>query len=184
MLCVSRSANLTLPILPQRIKRYENGEIKEIKPPVAAVFERTPDVPEYARTALAAMPDFLKGVGKEEDPYSLCGIFDTRIAAAREGWDDETLAYVEEALAAHAGGSYLVIEKPKTPKPWPNYDKVVGADDAETAFLLTKKIEEDGFDVRQCRAYERENGARELVLTAYEALIAEQESDVIGVISA
>ena len=184
MLCVSRSANLTLPILPQRITRYENGEIKQIKPPVAAVFERTPDVPEYARAALAALPDFLKGVGKEEDPFSLCGIFDTKIAADRDSWDDETLAYVEKALAEHAGASYIVVDKPKTPKPWPNYDKVIGEDEAETAFLLTRKIVEDGFDVRQCREYERENDKRELVLAAYEALIAEQESDVIGVISA
>lgn len=184
MLCVSRSANLTLPILPQRIKRYENGEIREIKPPVSVVFERTPDVPEYARAALSSMPDFLKGVGKDEDPYSLCGIFDTQIAAAREGWDDETLEIVEEALRRVAGQSFIVADKPKTPKPWPNYDKVVGADEAETAFLLTKKIDEDGFDVRQCREYERENEKRELVLSAYDALIAEQESDVIGVISA
>lgn len=184
MLCVSRSANLTLPILPQRIKRYENGEIKEIKQPVAAVFERTPDVPEYARAALEALPDFLKGVGKDEDPFSLCGIFDTRIAADREGWDDETLEFVEKALTAHAGGSYIVVDKPKTPKPWPNYDKVVGEDEAETAFLLTRKIVEDGFDVRACRAYERENDKRELVLAAYDALVAEAEADIIGVIQA
>jgi hypothetical protein len=184
MLCVSRSAGLTLPIRGTKTSYYENGVVKDVKPAVSVKFEHAANVPEYAKAALAAMPDFWKGVGEDEDPYSLCGIFDTRLAAEREGWDDETLAEVEAALARVSGGSFIIAEKPPVAKPWPNYDRVRGEDDAETAYLLTRKIAEDGFDPRAVREYERENARRPLVLEALDVLVAEAEADIVGVIQA
>lgn len=184
MLCVSRSANLTLPIREQKVSYYENGNVKDVRPPLVAVFAHTFAVPEYAREALSQMPGFWRGVGEDEDPFTLCGIFDTKEAADKYNWNDEEKAFAEDALRRGAGGSYILVEKPATAKPWPNYDKVVGADEAETAFLLTKKVVEDGYDVRTVREYEVENAARELVLEAYDVLIAEAEADVIGVIQA
>lgn len=160
------------------------GAVMDVKPAVSVQFQRAGgDIPAYAKEAVSQMPDWGRGTGIDEDPFELCGIFDSVLAAEKEGWDAETIAEVEAALRRVAGSSFVIADAPKAAKPWPNYDAIEG-DEEEAAYQITKKVVEDGYDPAAVAAYERENANRELVLDGLGRLAAEAEADVLGVIQA
>lgn len=173
-----------MPIRGIKTTYYENGTPKETKPAVSVQFQLAGYIPDYAKEAVSKMPDWGRGIGLNEDPFERCGIFDSVLAAEKEGWDEETVAEVEAALRRVAGASFVIADKPKTEKPWPNYDSLHADNDYEAAFAISKKVVEDGYDPKAVKRYEVENQNRALVNDALDLLIAEDEADVLGVIPA
>ena len=184
MEAISRSANLTLPIRDRKTHYVPGtGIVEKVEPAVSVRFEHSGSVPEYLRDAVVKMVDWGRGLGQGEDPFERCGYFNTDNAAVSEGWDEATKKLVEDVLEAGSGSLYVVAAKAKAAKPWPNYDKIDGTDE-EIAYAISRKVTEDGYDPKAVAQYERENGNKALVLEALDFLVAEQESDVLGVIPA
>src|SRR5262249_38545665 len=104
------------------------------------------------------------------DPtYRLSG-FDTTI----QGWGDEEREELEQRLAdASVSGDYIIIETPKRPAPWPGYDKL------KSAAKIADLTQATGSDVEGVLAYERENLNRPEVIEAVQALVPEEEDEVV-----
>lgn len=160
------------------------GAVIRVKPALAVQFRPAGDVPDYAKEAISKMPDWGRGVGLEEDPFTRCGIFDSVIAADDNRWSAEDLQEVEDTLRRVEGFSFVIVDKPRIPKPWPKYDDVSPDNEEEAAFAISRGVVENGYSPVDVKAYELENKARPLVLEALDVLISEQEQDVLGVISA
>lgn len=114
------------------------------------------------------------------------GVFDTVAAQQAEGWSDEQRELIEKKLLSlpDFGSTYILVELPRTEKPWPKYDDLrpVGRrtikDVAEKIAEMTADL---GIDPGMVVAYERENQNRPEVLAALEAIGAEQVEDEITV---
>ena len=184
MYAISRSAGLTLPIRDRETVYYENGTVKAVKPAVSINFQHSGTVPEYAKDAVTHLADWGRGIGLDEDPFERCGSFDSDYEAERNHWDAETKALVEKVLRDGSGTLYVVADPPKIGKPWPNYDSLTGDDEAETAFLISKRVSEDGYDPKAVRQYEHENADRPLVVESLDYLVETAEADTLGVIQA
>lgn len=186
MYLISRSARLNLPIRDRQIEYHpQTGAVLRIKPAISVQFEHAGSVPDYAKEAAQKLANWGAGIGHEEDPFTRCGSLDTEVEAERQGWSAEDRALVESVLknGPSNGVEYVIAEKARAEKPWPSYDKIDG-DEADAAFLISKKVVEDEWDPRFVLTYEAENANRPLVIAALEALVAEQDADVVGVISA
>lgn len=183
MYVISRSANLTLPLRDTKTFYTPKGDVDHVKPAISVQFQHTPGIPEWAREAAEKMPAWGNGVGLNEDPATRCGWLDTDDEALRQNWSDEDKAFVEERLlnGSANGVEYVVCSAPKTAKPWPKYDDVVGAD---AAAQIAWQVDQLGIDPKSVKRYERENAAREDVINALDDLIEKDAEDVIGVITA
>lgn len=186
MYCISRSANLTLPIRGGRTEYHPvTGAAIRVHPALSVQFQHAGSVPDFAREAVTQLASWGNGMGIGEDPFSRCGSLDTEIEAERQGWNAEELAVVEEALrnSSSNGVEYVIASEAAAPKPWPTYDNIDGADE-DVAYTISRKVVEDGWNPRDVLKYEAENANRVLVIRALEAVAAEQDADVVGVISA
>lgn len=142
-------------------------------------------------------------------PRFRVGLYDTDVAARNFGWDARRKHTVEEALLSVCAehdtklrpvfGSvnehgdpapgymesgekmFILAQEPRVPAPWPNYDQAKGGGRGiTTAEFIVRKVREDGYDPEAVAAYERQNGNRDDVLAALEALTddgSEAEAD-------
>jgi hypothetical protein len=111
----------------------------------------------------------------EVTPTSLLSrlsVFDTAQRAADEKWTDDFRQTVEEKLTERADGhpDFRLITVEAIAAPWPRYLDFRG-----TLPQLIEKIVEDGYDVRQVLAFERQSGQRPEAIEALEKLLIEQE---------
>ena len=181
MYCISRHANLTLPIRASKpIYNAANGAVERVIPALVVQFQHSGTVPDYAKEAVTRLVDWGQGVGLDEDPFERCGSFDSDVEAVRNNWTDEDKAIVEETLRSGAGTLYVVADAPRAAKPWPRYDEITGDDAAKQ---IAWQVEQLGLDPGAVVRYEHENLKREDVLAAVQALVPSDE-DVAAVISA
>lgn len=137
-------------------------------------------IPEWARQQAAATFGHQPGVAHDEDPTWRYSMFDTDAEAHMRGWDSETKALVDERLLTGLGygDDHILVEKPKLPAPWPNYDKLVprGKRTADmVAQLIADKVRDDGYDADTVVAYESENLNRSEVINAIRQAAARDE---------
>lgn len=104
------------------------------------------------------------------DIRSRLSVFDSEEMALRENWDPDFKTLVEDFLSNRAvdNPDFRQVEGIEIPPPWPRYLDFRG-----TLDQLMEKLIEDGYDLGQALAFERERGHREMVIVALEAKIAE-----------
>lgn len=186
MYLISRSSGLTLPVRDRKNHYIQVGQemvLDRVDPAISIDFKPAGNVPPYAREAVSKLPNWGVGLGHNEDPFTRCGAVDTEVEAALQGWDAATLEFVDKALLASPsnGVEYIAIEAPKTLKPFPKYDEIVGEQAAEQIAFYVEQL---GIDAGQVRQYELENEQRADVIAAMDALIEKLNEDVVEVISA
>lgn len=186
MYLISRSSGLTLPVRDRKNHYIQVGGemvLDRVDEAISLQFKLCGSVPPYAREAVTKLANWGVGMGQNEDPFSRCGAVDTEVEAELQGWDEDTHAFVCERLRASGsnGVEFAIVESPKTLKPFPKYDDIVGETAAEQ---ITFYVEQLGIDPGQVRQYELENDQREDVIAAMDAVIEKQNEDVVEVISA
>lgn len=135
----------------------------------------------------AALKTFNFGaVGHDEDVTHRLSVFDTDHEAMVRKWTPEFKQRVEDALrqGRNLGRSYLEVDQPRRPAPWPAYDKLV-AQGRRTSEMVAERIAatvtENGYDAGEVLSYERENHDRPEVIAALEALgVAEPEEELVS----
>lgn len=124
------------------------------------------------------------GMPKEQDqvtpvdPAYRYGVFDTRDFQkehADEGFDEAERLKLEEFLIEHQDEYYRLVVEIRVPIPWPNYDTFRGVKGTPTALRIAERVKEDGYDIFQVIAYEKENVNRLDVITELEALLQSNE---------
>jgi len=167
---ISKYAKYALQVRPQVVEAYATGATKIIQPQLVAAFSVGAATGE--ERALARQVFAFNGFYQEEDlvtvvpPDYRISAFDSRVAQAENGWNDEERELVEQALTREAEmlpQDLYRIEAPRATPPWPAYDGFKGTRNA-----LIKKIEEDGFDFDLVLAYECENQNRPEIVAALE----------------
>lgn len=123
-----------------------------------AQFSPAGGVPDYAREAVQRLPGFLVGVGRDEDPFSRMGWWDSVHAQHENGWTDAERERAEQALLASGDPNVLLVERPRLVPPWPSYD---GMHHAKVAAFAV-----EAGCVEQALAYEQENKQRDSVVEA------------------
>jgi hypothetical protein len=101
-------------------------------------------------------------------------VFDTAERALAENWSPEFRKVVEDTLLRRADmhPDFRLIDVEPIKAPWPRYLDFVGSMEQ-----LLQKVVDDGYDVAQVLAYERQTGQRPQVIAALEHLaVAQQES--------
>lgn len=93
------------------------------------------------------------------------------VPGGRSLWaEGDAKRLTEQALLERANGeNFIAIAPPVITAPWPNYDSFPGSVDDLVEVLL-----EQGHNVNQALAYERQNAQRPEVLDSLERLVAEQ----------
>lgn len=107
------------------------------------------------------------------DPTYRYSVFDTgefQKEHAEEGFDDAERLLLEAFLDSHQDEYYRLVEVIRVPAPWPNYDEFRGVKGTPTAVRIAERVREDGYDIFQVIAYERENANRPDVIAELEAL--------------
>jgi len=109
----------------------------------------------------------------QEDPAGRYSVFDSVSFAQAHRLDDAEREKIEQFLLGRFehGIDFIMVAKPATPAPWPNYDAF------QDAAQIAQRVREDGYDLDQVIAYESENAARQQVLDALEALRSTEEAD-------
>jgi hypothetical protein len=167
---ISKYAKYMVQVRPQIVEAYATGQSKVIQPQLIAAFDVALVTGE--ERALARQHFSFNGFAQEQDlvtvvePDARISAFDSRLAQAEHGWSDEEREAVEALLTKNA--EYLPedlirIERERLSPPWPSYDQFSG-----TRQQLAQKIEEDGYDVVDVLAYERENQNRPEIVAALE----------------
>lgn len=147
---------------------------------LAAEFRKGGAVPEYAREAVSRLPQFYRGLGMDEDPYTRVSWFDSLLAQQENGWTDEERKIVEDALVDGQGVYFVVADQPLLAPPWPAYDSLVavGRRTADmVAEKILEKVVEDGYDPAYVLAYEEQHANRPYVVAALQGLVAPVEDD-------
>jgi hypothetical protein len=176
---IAKYAKYAVQVRPQVVEAYATGATKIIQTQLTAQF--TIDLTTPEEKAIARQLWSFNGFYQEEDlvtirePDYRISAFDTRLAQMEVGWSDEERETVEQALSAIAirtPGDVLLIEEKRAEPPWPTYDTYNG-----TRVQFLKKLHEDGYELADVLAYERENQNRdEVVATLEQALEAEPDT--------
>lgn len=114
---------------------------------------------------LAIKTLLFKGMYEGEDPTERLSWFDTETAQLHYGWTDDEREFAEKRLL-EIEDNFMLVEQPKVPAPWHNYDTIT---DPKRIVAL---IEDTGTSASEVLAYERENKNRIAVIDAVEALSA------------
>lgn len=141
----------------------------------------------YAKFTRGVAPDFARQIGvatfgfkrmPEEgvSPEQWLAFYDSVEAQHQFGYNDEERKTIEAKLLATDG--IIVVERPRLPAPWPNFDSIVASKGALSSKDVVEKIVatvvEAGYDPATVIAYEKERDRpRKSVITALEALLPE-----------
>lgn len=186
MYLISRSSGLTMPIRDRKPHYIQVGNemvLDHVDEAVSIQFKPAGNVPPYAREAVTKLANWGVGIGFNEDPFTRCGAVDTEVEADLGGWDEATREFVDEALrrSGSNGIEFVIVDTPKTPRPFPKYDEIVGEQKAEQVAFYVEQL---GLDPGQVKQYEAENDQDGATIAAMDALIEKQNEDVVEVISA
>jgi hypothetical protein len=180
---LSKYGAWAIVIRPGRAEAFAGGGVRVLQEEVSVKF--APGLMEAAERELAVARWNFNGSYQELDEVTIVppdyriGLFDTQLAQAERGWDDELREEVEGVLLDHAARYDDVLAVPliTVPPPWPTYDDYVG-----TVEDLMKKILEDGYSWDEVLLYERASQDRDEVVGALEELIAgpRELEEVVG----
>lgn len=135
--------------------------------PVLAQFHRG-GLTEWEEIAAIESFDF-SALPDGVNPLTRISVFDTEglVANMQDGPEKETFLEKVDARLAHLAtlfpGEFKIVEKPRSPKPWPTYDE----NTLEEIFELQAAT---GVDPQDIRLYEVENKNRDEVVEACEII--------------
>jgi hypothetical protein len=180
---ISKWGRFGVQIRPQLQEAYATGMARVIQEPVYAMFypgKLTPDERQMAVTHWT-----FNGFYQEQDEVTVVapdyriGCFDSREAQIESGWSDELRIEVENELVRLAGlyDDVMVVPEITLSPPWPRYDEFKGGPK-----VLVRKLIEEGYDLEEVLAYERQSQNRELVVEELERELAGgvREEEVVG----
>lgn len=171
------------------IEHFATGESRELRPLLNCEFDlygsMLPHEVEAARGQFMnfGLPTEVDGVTLI-DPMVRWSVFDTVQFQEAKGLDDETRERLEQFLLGRheLGADYIMVPTPVLAPPWPTYDTFRGVRGLPTAEAIAKKVREDGYDVVDVLAYERQNANRQDVIDALEAVgtpIAVEDEELV-----
>jgi hypothetical protein len=175
---VSRYGRYGIQLRPQIQEAYATGMAKIIQEAIWANF--SPDILTHIDREIAMQTwAHWNGAYQEMDEVSVIppdyriGVFDSDEAAIREGWSEETHAWVDEQLTDFANRYADIAIVPKTllDPPWPKYDTYKGSISA-----LMRKLVDEGFDLEKVLEYEHAVQGRGKVVEALQNLISDPEA--------
>lgn len=168
------------PELKQKVEQLADGSTRELR--AGFICQFTPDDwTEREREQLYKRfpKEMTKGsrLGMDGTPINDDWKISTYDTAKIE--DAELRAKVEKGLLENFdnGIHYILVESPRIPSPWGNYDEIVVRGQRTIDRVVAQicaTVEDLGFDPAQVAAYERENLNRQEVLDGL-AKLAEQE---------
>ena len=170
---VSKYAKYILHCRRQIAEHYATGESQIIQRQLLAEFQV--GILTGDERALARQHFSFNGFAQEQDlvtivePDARISAFDSRLAQAELGWTDAERELVEAELIKVARllpEDLIVIEEIRLAPPWPTYDAFPG-----DATKLLMRVEDDGYDLADVVAYERENQNRPEVIFMLEKAI-------------
>jgi hypothetical protein len=202
---LSHIRNFGVGILQSREEVLAGGVTREIQPMLTATF-KTGDI--FAEELEYAERHFkVHGRTTERDEVTLTPLigrlstYDTEseeniriydeidakmegtyLPGGREKWTTgSTKKLVEEKLLSRQGENYALVEQAPVDAPWPKYDEFQG-DDESLVFVLV----EQGHNLGQAIAYERQHQNRPDVIRRLEEAVQEQAAETgvpVGMIS-
>jgi hypothetical protein len=185
---ISKYGRLQVQVRPQITEAYASGAIQVTQPQVLVQFD--PTLLRIHERDLALKTWHFDGMYQEMDeatpvpPDYRIGAFDSVLAAVDNGWSEEVQRDIERKLSEQAERYPHIIVAPLTsvPPPWPRYDAYGGSPTA-----LVRKVIDEGHDLEQVLAYERESLQRAKVIELLQAALAgeanaelEEEGVVLG----
>jgi len=157
---------------------YASGVSKVIQTPLVAQFHEGHLLPAERELAVAHWS--FNGSYQERDevttvaPDYRIGAFDTIQAQIDNQWSDEERRMVEEELqelAADYPNDLMAVPEVKLSPPWPRYDEFEGS-----LVDLMQKLVDDGYQLEEVLAYERQSQDRVEVIEALEQMIEDERS--------
>jgi hypothetical protein len=187
---LSKFGQFALQVRGEERENYASGASKVTQMQVIAKFE--PGGCNSEERELAIRRWRFNGQLQEMDevtsiqPDYRIGLFDSVIAQSDSQWPDELRKEVERKLIDHSERFEDVMLVPHIgpEPPWPRYDAYNG-----TPAQLLRKLTDEGHDLHQVLAYERENQNRERVVEAISSLLDDpaalaelqpREEEVVG----
>jgi len=163
------------------VEHYATGEQRTLQPYIDCQFDlygsMLPHEIEAAREQFInyGLPVEVDGV-TTIDPLYRFSVFDSVECQRLQGFDDAKRVELEQFLLnrPECGVDYILVEAPRLAPPWPTYDSFRGVRGLPTAEAIAKRVQEDGYEVAEVHAYERQNQNRQEVLDALEALLLEE----------
>lgn len=173
---IAKYAKYRLQVRPQVVEAFASGGTRIAQEQMVAEFsiaEATGEERAFARQMWT-----FNGFYQEQDlvtivePDYRISAFDSLKAQTQHGWSDAEREIVERALIAvsiDTPQDVLRVEQVRLTAPWPTYDTYTG-----TRNQLLKKIAEDGYELEDVLAYERENQNRAEIVAALESALEEE----------
>jgi hypothetical protein len=174
---ISKYGRFGVQIIPMIQEAYATGMAKTVQEPVYAMFEPWLLLPHERELALSRWT--FNGFYQQEDevtvlpPDHRIGLYDSVIDQQNKGWPDAIRLEVERVLIANAEltDNIIVVPKIVVAPPWPRYDDFEGTPEGLLARLL-----EDGYQLEEVLAYERESQNRPEIVEMLEELIADPDA--------
>jgi hypothetical protein len=178
---VSQYTNFVLNIRNPKKKFTEYG-VDVVEDEIVAEFDPRSWNQRDLETAIASFR--FKGLFQHEDeatpvhPAYRISVYDTDEMAMREGWDEETKAFVEQRLLTgqNFGRNYVAVTELALDPPWPSYDQFEGKPQE-----LVEQVLALGFDLEEVATYESSKWGqqRDEVLAALQAATEARDSGQI-----
>jgi hypothetical protein len=181
---LSKFGRFGVQIRAQNQEPYANGMVRVIDQQVAAIFQPTGLTTSERELAFKSFA--FNGSLQEMDEVTIVqpdyriGVYDTVEQQLAQGWSDELRKEVEQKLLAHANlyGDVVMVPVIEIPPPWPRYDEYGGSPSQ-----LARKLVDEGYNLDDVIAYEREHQNRERVLEAIALAcdeVVEAEEELVG----
>lgn len=179
LLAISDHAAYVLHVLNERKDFTPKGDVSRERGPVTIYFERG-GAPEWAKQiAFEKLP--FNGVPPGYPKEFGMGVFDSKEAREKYGWDDEEYEAVLARLRQYDGtGDYVIVEQPRLAAPWSSYDELTVQGQRTAEKVAERNLETaraTGTPVSDLIAYEEQNRSDDRIIAVYRAAL-EAEPEV------
>lgn len=183
---ISPSSKYRYVVIHDETSVDPSGYVRTVKPGYTCQWQMgllTPYEKQLAREKLVFRGVPMNMDGTPYDPVNRASVFDTADI------EDQALRHrVEKILLVNQGNdSYILVEAPKVPAPWPTYDQLTVMGN-RTAIKVAKQNLEvaavTGVDIRQLIDYEKQNRNDERILAEYEKALEAPSEPVEDLVEA
>ena len=169
MQLISCSTGLRIEIRGERENFTPKGDRLPTSPALSVQFVPAGGgVPDHLKAEVEKIPGYRQGLGRDEDPETRIGWWDSRVAQSDLGWSDVDHDYVVERLRTIGDPNILEVTEVQVLTPYAKYDthrKTQGKRTLEHVFKdISETYDLAGFDIEQAVAYERQNQNDEKVI--------------------
>ena len=161
--------------------RWIDGQLVTVESGYIAHFQRRRTLHPWEEDQARRTFSF-RGVGTLRDQMTPLDPVRERVSLWDSEWAPaERREEIEQAMLNHPdyGTSFVLVDPPNVPKPWPDYDDIKGEDEYVTAQIMGI-VTDTGIDPAKVIEYEKYNDNRGFVIAALEK-IGEPEDDTVEV---